>query len=140
VAPALRLSHTDQQSLVEHAKIVRYGADEVVLCTGEVPTAMTFLIKGSVRQTTTADDGSVLSLRVLEEGSFVGLTTLTRQPSLASAYAREEVTAVEIGREYIEELVMRSPFLLQELGRMIDDRRKESSGARRPERVGGEGS
>jgi small-conductance mechanosensitive channel len=140
VAPALRLSHTDQQSLVEHAKIVRYGADEVVLCTGEVPTAMTFLIKGSVRQTTTADDGSVLSLRVLEEGSFVGLTTLTRQPSLASAYAREEVTAVEIGREYIEELVMRSPFLLQELGRMIDDRRKESSGARHPERVGGEGS
>jgi small-conductance mechanosensitive channel/CRP-like cAMP-binding protein len=124
VAPALRLSLTDQQSLLPHAKIVRYGADEVVQLAGEVPTAMTFLIKGSVRLTTTAEDGSVLSLSVLEEGSFVGLTTLTRQPSLSTAYALEEVTALELNREHIEDLVMRSPLLLQELGRIIEDRRK----------------
>jgi CRP-like cAMP-binding protein len=136
VAPALRLSHTDSQSLIEHAKLVRYGADEVVQYAGEVPTAMTFLIKGSVRQTATADDGSVLSLRVLEEGSFVGLTTLTRQPSLDTAYAMEEVTALEIDREHIEDLVTRSPFLLQELGRIIDERRREASQAGHPEASG----
>jgi hypothetical protein len=124
VAPALRLSLTDQQSLLPHAKIVRYGADEVVQFAGEVPTAMTFLIEGSVRMTTTAEDGSVQSLSVLEEGSFVGLTTLTRQPNLSTAYALEEVTAMEIDREHIEDLVMRSPLLLQELGRIIEDRRK----------------
>lgn len=124
VAPALRLSLTDQQSLLPHAKIVRYGAEEVVHCVGEVPTAMTFLIEGSVRMATAADDGSVLSQSVLEEGSFVGLTALTRQPNLSTAYALEEVTAMEIDREHIEDLVMRSPRLLQELGRMIDDRRK----------------
>jgi small-conductance mechanosensitive channel len=139
VAPALRLSLTDQQSLLPHAKIVRYGADEIVQFAGEVPTAMTFLIKGSVRLTTTTEDGSVLSLRVLEEGSFVGLTTLTRQPSLATAYALEEVTALELERAHIEDLVMRSPVLLQELGRIIEDRRNESSRARGPERVGGPG-
>jgi small-conductance mechanosensitive channel len=127
VAPALRLSLTDQQSLLSHAKIVRYGTDEVVQFAGEVPTAMTFLIEGSLRLTTTSDDGSVQSLSVLEEGSFVGLTTLTRQPSLSTAYALKEVTALEIDREHIEDLVMRSPLLLQELGRIIDDRRKESS-------------
>ena len=136
VAPALRLSLTDQQSLTPHAKIVRYGTDEVVQMIGEVPTAMTFLIKGSIRLTTTTEDGSVLSLSVLEEGSFVGLTTLTRQPSLATAYALEEVTALEIDREHVEDLVMRSPRLLQELGRIIEDRRKESSQARHPERAG----
>lgn len=124
VAPALRLSLTDQQSLIPHAKIVRYGADEVVQFAGEVPTAMSFLIEGSVRLTTTTDDGSVLSLSVLEEGSFLGLTTLTRQPNLATAYALEEVTAMEIDREHIEDLVMRSPLLLQELGRILEDRRK----------------
>jgi small-conductance mechanosensitive channel len=140
VAPALRLSLTDQQMLIPHAKIVRYGTDEIVQLAGDVPTAMTFLIKGSVRLTTTADDGSVLSLRVLEEGSFVGLTTLTRQPSLAMGYALEEVTALELDREHIEDLVMRSPLLLQELGRIIEDRRKESSRARNPERVGPSGS
>ena len=124
VAPALRLSLTDQQSLVPHAKIVRYGAEEVVQFAGEVPTAMTFLIDGSVRMTTTAEDGSVLSHSLLDEGSFLGLTALTRQPNLSTAYALKEVTAMEIDREHIEELVMRSPLLLQELGRIIDDRRK----------------
>jgi small-conductance mechanosensitive channel/CRP-like cAMP-binding protein len=124
VAPALRLSHTDQQSLIPHARIVRYGSDEIVQFAGEVPTAMTFLITGCVRLMTTTDDGSVLSLSVLEEGSFLGLTTLTRQPSLYSAYALEELTALEIDREHIEDLVMRSPLLLQELGRIIEDRRK----------------
>jgi len=124
VAPALRLSLTDQQSLIPHAKIIRYGADEIVQFAGEVPTAMAFLIAGSIRLTTTAEDGSVLPLSVLEEGSFIGLTTLTRQPSLLTAYALEEVTAMEIGREHIEDLVMRSPLLLQELGRIIEDQRK----------------
>jgi small-conductance mechanosensitive channel len=124
VAPALRLSLTDQQSLTSHAKIVRYAADEVVQFAGEVPTAMTFLMTGCVRLTTTAEDGSLKSLSVLEPGSFLGLTTLTRQPSLSSAYALEEVTALEIDREHIEDLVMRSPLLLQELGRIIEDRRK----------------
>jgi small-conductance mechanosensitive channel len=124
VAPALRLSLTDQQSLIPHAKIVRYGADEVVQFAGEVPTAMSFLIRGCVRLTTTADDGAVLSVSVLEAGSFLGLTTLTRQPNLTTAYALEEVTALEIDREHIEDLVMRSPLLLQELGRIIEDRRK----------------
>jgi small-conductance mechanosensitive channel len=124
VAPALRLSLTDQQSLTPHARIVRYGTDEVVQMAGEVPTAMTFLIKGSVRLTTTTEDGSVLSLGVLEEGSFIGLTSLTRQPNFSAAYALEEVTAMEIDREHIEDLVMRSPLLLQELGRIIEDRRK----------------
>jgi small-conductance mechanosensitive channel len=124
VAPALRLSLTDQQSLTPHAKIVRYGTDEVVHFAGEVPTAMSFLIRGCVRLTTTADDGAVLSVSVLEAGSFLGLTTLTRQPNLTTAYALEEVTALEIDREHIEDLVMRSPLLLQELGRIIEDRRK----------------
>ena len=125
VAPALRLSVTDQQSLVPHARIVRYGADEVVQYAGEVPTAMTFLVKGSIRLTTTTDDGSVIPLSLLDEGSFLGLTTLTRQPSLSGAYALEEVTALEIDREHIEDLVLRTPLLLQELGRIIEDRRKD---------------
>jgi small-conductance mechanosensitive channel/CRP-like cAMP-binding protein len=140
VAPALRLSHTDQQSLAPHARIVRYGTDEVMQFAGEVPTAMTFLIRGCVRLTTTTDDGSVLSLSVLEPGSFLGLTTLTRQPNMASAYALEEVTALELDREHIEDLVMRSPLLLQELGRIIEDRRKESSRARNPERLSSPGA
>jgi small-conductance mechanosensitive channel len=136
VAPALRLSLTDQQSLVPHARIVRYGADEVLEYAGEVPTVMTFIIEGSVQLTATAEDGSVIPATTLGEGSFLGLTALTRQPNLAGAYALQEVTALQIDREHLEQLVMHKPLLLQDLGRIIDERRGEVSRAGRRERIG----
>jgi small-conductance mechanosensitive channel len=138
VAPALRLSLTDQQSLIPHAKVIRYGTDEVVHYAGEVPKAMTFLVKGSVRLTATTEDGSVVPVSVVDQGSFLGLTTLTRQPNLSGAYALAEVVAVEISREHIEDLVLRTPSLLQELGRIIEERRKETLRAGHRERIGGQ--
>jgi small-conductance mechanosensitive channel/CRP-like cAMP-binding protein len=140
VAPALRLKHTDEKSLSPHARVVRYGADEVVQYAGEVPTGMAFLITGSVRLTTIAEDGSVVPVGALQEGSFLGVNTLTRQPNLSGAYALEEVTALEVDREHLEDLVMRNPLLLQELGRILDERRKKTSRAEHPEHVGSHGS
>jgi small-conductance mechanosensitive channel len=136
VAPALRLSTEEQRSLRSCARIIRYGADEIVEDVGEVPTAMTFLVAGRVQLTTTADDGSVVPISTVEEGSFLGLTALTRQPNLASAYALEEVTAVEIDREHVENVVMREPVLLQNFGRILEERRSKVRHARRGERVG----
>jgi small-conductance mechanosensitive channel len=140
VAPILRLSATDQQSLVRQAKMVRYGAGEIVEYAGQVPTAMTFLITGSVQLTATTKDGAVVEVSTLGEGSFFGLSALTRQPNLAGACALEEVTALEIDREHIEGLVMRKPLLLQEFGRILEERRKESSRARHRERLGSPGA
>jgi small-conductance mechanosensitive channel len=136
VAPALRLSVEGQRSLRSSARIIRYGADEVVEDTGEVPTAMTFLISGRVQMIATAEDGTVLPISTLDEGAFLGLTALTRQPNLASAYALEEVTALEIDREHVEHLVMREPLLLQNFGRILEERRSKVQLARRGERVG----
>jgi small-conductance mechanosensitive channel len=136
VAPALRLTPTEEQSLVPYAKVVRYGADEVVQCAGEVPTGMSFLVAGSIRLSAMNEDGAVAEASTLEQGSFVGLTSLTRQPNLSDAYALTEVTALEIDREYLERLVMHKPLLLQELGRLLDDRRSQVSRAGRGEQLG----
>ena len=38
IAPTLRLSHTDQQLLLPHVRITRYGADETVQFPGQVTT------------------------------------------------------------------------------------------------------
>ena len=62
VGPELRLSLSDQQSLVPYARVVRYGTDEIVQYEGVVPKGMTFLIAGSVRLTTTSDDGAVVPI------------------------------------------------------------------------------
>ncbi|GLE51251.1 mechanosensitive ion channel domain-containing protein [Mycobacterium montefiorense] len=136
VAPALRLSVADQQSLQSSARIVLYGAGEIVEYAGEVPAGMTFLVAGRVRMMATAEDGSVVPISTLEEGSFLGLTALTRQPNLASAYAIDEVTALEVDREHLEHLVMREPLLLQDFGHILDERQSKVRQAERGERVG----
>ncbi len=135
VAPALRLSHTDQQALVPYAKVVRYGADEIIEYAGQVSPGMTFLVAGRVRLAATTEDGSVIPVSTLDEGSFLGLTALTRQPNLAGAYALDEVTALQIDREHLEHLVMRKPLLLQDLGRLMDERQSKVRSATRRDRL-----
>ncbi|MDT5099273.1 MAG: hypothetical protein QOC76_3010 [Mycobacterium sp.] len=123
IAPTLRLTHTDQQVLSAHARITRYGADEYIQFAGQVPDRMTFLVKGHVRLIARGEDGVVVPIRTLEEGDFIGQTALTREPVVASAYALDEVTALQIERDYIAELVERKPLLLQDIGRAIEERR-----------------
>ncbi len=136
VAPTLKLGAEDQRSLQSFARLVRYGADEIVEHAGEVPESMTFLVAGRVQMTTTADDGSVVPVSTLVEGSFLGLTALTRQPNLSSAYALEEVTALEIDRDHLEHLVMDEPLLLQSFGHILEERRSKVRQLRHGERVG----
>lgn len=135
VAPLLRLSQTDQQALRPHARVVRYGAQEIVEHAGRVPSKMTFLIAGSVRLSAEAQDGSIAVVGTLDEGSFLGVTSLTRQPNLSEARAVTEVTALEIDRDHLVELVMHKPLLLQDLGRTIDERRTWAHQATAPERA-----
>ncbi len=123
VAPMLRLSPVDQQHLAPHATLLRYGADEIIQHIGDVPTHMTFIVSGRVRVTAPTEDGSYVPVTTLNEGSFLGQTALTRQPVLANAQAAGEVTVVQIGREHIEEVLQRKPSLLQEFGRLIEERR-----------------
>ncbi|HKP41841.1 mechanosensitive ion channel family protein [Mycobacterium sp.] len=123
VAPTLRLTPADQQDLASHATVVRYGADEIVQHLGEVPTRMTFIASGRVRVIAPTEDGSLVPVTILNDGSFLGQTALTRQPVLAEARALVEVTAVQIGREHIEEILQQKPLLLQEFGRLIEERR-----------------
>ena len=48
---------------------------------------------------------------------------MTRQPNLTDAHALEEVTALQLDRTHLVELVMDRPLLLQDLGRSVDERR-----------------
>jgi small-conductance mechanosensitive channel len=123
VAPMLRLSSTDQQHLAAHATVVRYGAEEVIHKVGDVPARITFIVSGRVRVTAPIEDGSFVPVTTLDAGSFLGQTALTRQPVLADARAVGEVTAVQIGREHIEAALQAKPLLLQEFGRLIEERR-----------------
>ncbi|EUA01971.1 putative cyclic nucleotide-binding protein [Mycobacterium kansasii 824] len=46
------------------------------------------------------------------------------------------MTALEIDREHLEHVVMNKPMLLQELGRLIDERQSKAQRVTGRERVG----
>ncbi len=123
VAPTLRLTDSDRNSLVGEATLVRYGAGELIQRSGEVPDGMKFIVSGQVRLTARSEDGSDVEVGSLEEGSFLGQSTLTRQPVIGSGFAVDEVTVVRVGRARIKKLVYENPLLLEEFGRIIEGRR-----------------
>jgi CRP-like cAMP-binding protein len=125
IAPTLRLNQADQESLLPHVRLARYATDEYIQFAGQVPKRMTFVVNGRVRLIATGDEGSVIPVRTLEEGDFLGQTALTREPVSASAYALEEVTVLQVERQYIEQLVERKPLLLQDIGHAIEERRAD---------------
>lgn len=122
VAPTLRLSESDQQGLIPGLRLTRYGADEAIQKPGQIPRRMTFIVSGRVRLVAIGSDGAVVAVRTLEEGDFLGSSTLTREPVTGGAYALDEVTVLQIERADVEELVSRKPLLLQEIGRTIEER------------------
>ena len=85
-----------------------------------------FIVNGKASLVVTGDSGTVIPVRTLEEGDFLGQTTLTREPVTASAYAMEEVTVLQIDRAHVEDLVGRKPLLLQDIGRAIEERRADA--------------
>lgn len=123
VAPILRLNREEEQQIVAHARLERYGAGELVQRSGEVPTGMKFILSGELQVTANAEDGSEVEVNTLDEGSFLGQSALTRQPVIGSVYALDEVTVVFLGRDRIEAVVEDNPLLLQEFGRAIEQRR-----------------
>jgi small-conductance mechanosensitive channel len=123
ISPTLRLTQAEQEELLPRARLTRYATDEYVQLAGQVPKRMTFIVNGHVQLAVTGDEGAVIPVRTLEEGDFLGSTTLTREPAATTAYALDEVTVLQIDREYVEELVGRKPLLLQDIGRTIEQRR-----------------
>lgn len=122
VASSLRLNGSELEELMPRVRLARYGAEEAIQAPGQVPTRMTFIVRGRVRLTAVRDDGAIVTVRTAEEGDFLGQTTLTREPVTTGAFALEEVTVVQIDRVHIEQLVARKPLLLQEIGRAIEER------------------
>jgi small-conductance mechanosensitive channel len=123
VAPTLRLTREQQSAIAPHAKIERYGKGELILLSGAVPGGMSFIMSGTVLHTADAEDGSRTEVGRIEPGGFLGQTTLVRQAVTGSMFALDEVTLIYVDREAIERVVQKSPALLYEFGRSIDERR-----------------
>ena len=126
IAPILRASSTELETLLPKVELVRFGSDEMMQRGGEVPAKMSFVIKGSVRMVVSGSNGEYLPVATLHEGDFLGQTALTREPVMGNGYAVGEVTVLHIDRDTLEHLVFRKPDLLQDLSQAIDERREHA--------------
>ncbi len=129
IAPVLRVSTTELEALLPRVMVTRYGADEVMQKPGEVPVAMSFVVKGRVRLTVNGPDGALIPVTTLNQGDFIGQTALTREPVSGNARAVGEVTVLQIDRDTVEQLVFRKPELLKDLSQAIDERRTRAQEA-----------
>jgi small-conductance mechanosensitive channel/CRP-like cAMP-binding protein len=129
MAPILRASSSELETLLPNVEVTRYGAGEVMQHSGDVPSSMAFVVKGRVRLVVTGRDGTVVPVNTLHEGDFIGQTALTREPVTGSAYAVGEVTMLQIDRNSLEQLVFRKPELIQDLSQAIDERRERARAA-----------
>jgi CRP-like cAMP-binding protein len=135
VAPVLRISPTDMEALLPHVNVFRYGSDELMQKSGDVPASMSFIVKGRVRLVVMGNDGAVIPISTMHTGDFIGQTALTREPVTGNAYAVGEVTVLQVDRDTLERLVFRKPELLQDLSRAIDERRKRARTTRSSDQV-----
>ncbi|MFM9035464.1 MAG: mechanosensitive ion channel family protein [Mycobacterium sp.] len=123
VAPTLLLTVEQQRAMAPYAVVERFGAGELIEPDGVVPDHMSFVISGVVLLTVAAGSGSRTEVTRLEEGAYLGQSTLVRHPVVGSYFALDEVALVRVRREAIERVVQNNPVLLQEFGRSMDERR-----------------
>ena len=123
IAPVLRASSSELEGLLPSVTVTRFGSDELMQRSGDVPGGMSFIIKGRVRLVVMGKDGGILPVATLHEGDFIGQTALTREPVTGSSYAIGEVTVLLLPRDTLEHLMFRKPELLQDLSQAIDERR-----------------
>lgn len=125
VAPILGLDPGQQRAMEPYATVECYGAGERIESAGTIPDAVSFLVSGQALLVAEGEDGSRAEVGTLEQGSFLGASTLIRNPAIATSYAVDEVTLLRVERDAIEDVVQRDPVLLQKLDRSIDEHRAE---------------
>ena len=123
VAPTLRLTEADIGDLLQHSRVERYAAGEIIQATGVVPDSMRLIISGSASLNVALADGSFFVVHQLSPGEYIGQTALTREPVTAGANAVDELTILRVPVAAVDALVRNNPALAREIGKAIDARR-----------------
>ena len=74
MAPSCGPAAPNSETLPPHVVVTRYGDGETMQRSGEIPAAMSLVVKGRVRLVVTGSDGAVVPVNTLHEGDFIGQT------------------------------------------------------------------
>ncbi|WP_439591790.1 mechanosensitive ion channel domain-containing protein [Microbacterium sp.] len=121
IAPLLSLRPADAEALASEARLERYSVGEVLLRPGIVPTTTRFIIAGRVMLGIPTEAGFV-QVTELARDDAVGLTALTRTPTISRAVALTELEVVSVPVTVLDDVVRAHPVLAREIVRESENR------------------
>ncbi|KAA9107812.1 mechanosensitive ion channel domain-containing protein [Microbacterium rhizomatis] len=121
IAPMLSIRLPEAEALAASAHLERYCQGEVILRPDVVPTSTRFIIGGRVMLAVPTESGFV-QVTQLGPDDAIGLTALTRTPTVSQAKAMSEVEVVVIPVGVLDDIVRAHPVLAREIVRESDNR------------------
>jgi hypothetical protein len=100
-----------------------YAAGEPVIWQGAPGGSMFVILSGRVEAVAREAAGPPVRLGELAAGDYFGeISLLTGQPRVATVTALEETRLIEVGQEVFREVLAGRPELVEELGRVLEER------------------
>jgi len=129
IAPSLSLAPGEAESLAARARLERYCSGESLLRPGIVPVETRFILAGSVVLGIPTEDEGFVQVGVLSAGDAVGLTALSRTPTISRALATSEVDVVVVPVSALDDIVRAHPVVAREIVRESENRLRQAGAA-----------
>ncbi len=114
--------------LATRCAVSELACDAVIMEQGASASSMFIILEGAARVTLALPQGVPQELAVLAAGDVVGeMSLMTGAPRSASVTAMTRIRALEITKESVEELLQRSPELLNRFGELLARRQREQA-------------
>lgn len=124
IAAGLGLDADAAATMLAGAKLLPYAEGESVHAANSIPSAMGFIIEGSVEIFAVTEDGRRISLGELGPGDYIGGTALTRQRMIAGVVALADTTMVSVSRDAMNAVAQKDHRLARQIGDAVELRRR----------------
>ncbi|HEY9148226.1 MAG TPA: cAMP-activated global transcriptional regulator CRP [Gammaproteobacteria bacterium] len=117
------------ERFLEHCHRRRYPPKSTIICAGDTPDVLYYIIKGSVTVLIEDDDGHEIVLAYLNKGDFFGEMGLFNEEQGRSAWvrARSECEVAEISYTRFRQLAEKDPEILFHLSSQMAMRLRKTS-------------
>ena len=119
------------ERFISHCHLRKYPAKSVIICAGDTPDVLYYVVKGSVSVLIEDDSGREIVLAYLNAGDFFGEMGLFGAEHERSAWirARSACEIAEISYQKFRRLAREDPDILFELASQMAIRLRRTSGA-----------
>ncbi len=115
------------EAILASTELRSYAEGDIIVTEGEQGSSLFLIVSGEVKVFTRGERGEHVPLAELGPGDFFGeVSLLTGRPRTATITAKDEVTAIEIARDDVDEIAATHPDVLEVLRSFYERRAQET--------------